>query len=220
MNTDWPFRRRADIKTGLKVKVYPTVEPVDLTTARQHLRLDTSGSPPTHPDDDLIQTIYLPAAREACENYLGSALAPQTLEYSLSAAPGWDGNCLPRDIALPFGPLIMVDAVTYTFGGEDALFSSWNQDLFNDRIRLTEAATWPTVDDDPNAIVVRYQAGYSTPDSSPNPNPLPASIRAAILLTLSSIYDNCQEGTICDIHELPVACRYLLDPYRKTFGFA
>jgi uncharacterized phiE125 gp8 family phage protein len=215
----WPYRRRVDVRTGLRVKVHPLVEPIDLATARAHLRLDTSGSPPTHPDDDLIQNIYLPAAREACEQYLGSALAPQTLEYSLDQFPGWDGNCYPRDIDLPFGPLIAVDSVTYILSGTATQFSSFNTDLFADRIRLTEFASWPTTDDEPNAVVVRYESGYSTPDSSPNPNPLPAAIRAAILLTLSSIYDNCQEGTICDIHDMPVACKYLLDPYRRRLGF-
>lgn len=216
----WPYTRRVDIRRGLKVKVFPTVEPVDLATAKSHLRIAVEGSPDSHPDDALIRDIYLPAAREACEQYLGSALAPQTLELSLSGFPGWDGSGYPRDISLPFGPITFVDSVAYTAGGVGAFFSDYNTDLFGDRIRLTESASWPTTDDEPNAVVIRYHAGYSSVGASPNPDPIPASIRAAILLTLSNIYDNCQEGTICDIHDLPVACKYLLNPYIRRMGFA
>ena len=216
----WPFTRRVDIRTGLRVKVFPTVEPVTLALARSHLRLETTGSPPTHPDDSLIETVYLPAAREACEQYLGASLAPQTVELTLSGFPSWSGLTQPRDIELPFGPVLAIDAFTYVAGGVTLGFADYNFDSFGDRVRLLETATWPNTDDVPNAVTVRYEAGYSTPDSSPNPAPLPASIRAAILLTLSQIYDNCQEGTICDISDLPVGVKYLLDPYRRKMGFA
>ena len=44
----------------------PSVEPISLEKARLHLRLDTSGSPPSHPDDSLV-TSLITAVRENAE---------------------------------------------------------------------------------------------------------------------------------------------------------
>lgn len=225
----WPYLRRLEVRRGLKIAVQATAEPIDIATARQHLRLDTTGSPPSHPDDELITGIYLPAAREACEQYLGAALAPQTFELTLG--PNDHGNVwclgtwtagygLPPTIELPMGPLLGVESVTYTSAAVGTSFTAFDVDTFSDRIRLQNGSSWPTTDDTVNAITVRYQAGYSIPGESPQDYPLPAALRAAILLALSHIYDNCTAGTICDIGSLPASVMYLLDPYKRRMGFA
>lgn len=225
----WPYLRRVHVRRGLKIVVQATDEPIDIVTARTHLRIDAIGSPPSHPDDALITGIYLPAAREACEQYLGASLAPQTLELSIGAEDrGFyafgtgllQGFGLPREFELPMGPLLGIESVTYTQDGVDSSFTDFNADLFTDRVRLTQNGTWPNTDDVPNPIVIRYQAGYSTPGASPQDYQMPQALRAAILLTLSQIYDNCTQGTICDINSVPVAVTYLLDPYKRRIGFA
>src|SRR5438045_750468 len=101
----WP--RRWEIRRGLKVVVQPTSEPIDIVTARAHLRIEATGSPASHPDDALIEDIYLPAARELIEDYVGRACVQQTLELSLS-----DFRC-EEYIELPMAPLLWVESVTY-----------------------------------------------------------------------------------------------------------
>ena len=213
----WPYKRRSVIRKDLRVVAPPTSEPVSLELARKHLRIEPEGSPAVHEDDQLINDIYLPAAREACEQYLGAALAPQTLEFSLSRFPGhWHD----RDIDLPFGPVHAIDSINYKLDGVITSFYDYNFASYGDRIRLIEGGSWPTADDYPDTVQIRYQTGYSLPDASPDYAPLPAALRAAILLSLSQIYDNCMQGTVCDITYLPPGCHYLLDPYVRKMGFA
>lgn len=232
LGEQWPHRRRYEIRRGLKVVVQPAAEPIDIVTARSHLRLDASGSPPTHPDDDLLTQVYIPAAREACENYLGRALAPQTLELSLSRFPGGfvaggllpiEQWALPRDIELPMGPLLVVESVTYVDGdGATQTFADYNVDTYAEpgRIRLVAGANWPTTQDAPNAVIVRYQAGYSTPGASPEDVQLPHAIRVAILLTLGHMYEN-REATATPLPaELPLGVQYLLTPYQVRSSMA
>lgn len=224
----WPYTRRTEIRRGLKLVVGVTSEPIDIDTARQHLRLDTTGSPPSHPDDSLLTTIYIPAAREACEQYLGAALAPQTFQLSIGPYDGdnvyglgaWGDFGLPITFELPMGPLLGVESVTYVADGVDTPFTGFDVDTYTDRIRLQNGSSWPTTDDVPNPIIIRYQAGYSLPSDSPQDYVLPSSLRAAMLLTLSQVYDNCTQGTICDIHDLPAGVKYLLDPYKRRLGWA
>lgn len=226
------YRRRMEVRRGLKVVVQPTAEPIDIVTARTHLNLYATGSPPTHPHDDLITGVYLPAAREACENYLGRALAPQTLELSLSRFPGgfvagmllpFEQWRLPREIELPMGPLLGVESVTYTDGdGNEQTFADYNVDTYSEpgRIRLKTGVSWPTTQDVPNAVIVRYQAGYSIPGSSPEDVQLPHAIRAAILLTLGDRYENRAATVAPGMIELPLGVQYLLTPYQVRSSMA
>lgn len=216
----WPYTRRTSIRRDLYVLRPPSVEPISLELARQHLRLETMGSPAVHEDDTLIQEIYLPAAREACEQYLGASLAPQTLEYVLDAFPPDRYYAPGREIDLPFGPVIGIDAIIYKAGNIDTSFADYNFAAYGDRVRLTQGSSWPNTDDYPNAVTIRYEAGYSLPGASPDFYPLPAALRSAILLTLAQIYDNCVQGTTCDITELPAGVHYLLDPYVRRMRFA
>ena len=218
-NSRWPGVRRSDIRRGLKVTQHPQTEPVDLATAYLQCKVPTSGSPATSPDDDILN-IFIPAAREACENYAGLSLAPQSLSLVLDRFP--DTYDL-QSIELPFGPLQTIDSVQYvdTADATQTLDSSiYYIDSFSSRIVLADSQTWPATRIHPTAVTIDYVAGYQTPSTSPSEPQLPASLRAAILLTLSHIYDACQNGDICDIGDLPAAAKYLLDPYRVRSSFA
>lgn len=211
----WPYVRRKNLRRDLHLVAGPLVEPVSLELARQHLRIQAEGSPATHEDDSLISEVFLPAARESCEQYLGAALAPQTLELVMESFPYYHH----RDIELPFGPVHAIDSINYLVDEVATAFVDYNFALYGDRVRLVHNASWPSADDSPQAVTIRYQTGYSLPGASPDYAPLPATLRAAVLLTLSQIYDHCMEGTICDISDIPVGCKYLLDPWKRRLGF-
>ena len=59
--------------------VQPTTEPVTLAEAQLHLRLDLFGSPPSHPDDTLVETL-ITAARENAEQYTGVTISQATYQ--------------------------------------------------------------------------------------------------------------------------------------------
>ena len=73
----------------------PTVEPITLAEARLHLRLDTFGSPPSHPDDSLVEAI-ISAARGMAENYLNHSIANREVVLQLNDF-GTDGYISLQD---------------------------------------------------------------------------------------------------------------------------
>jgi len=72
--------------SGLSPSNNVAAEPITLAQARLHLKLDTSGSPPSHPDDTLV-TALIAASRESAEKYTGLAIANQTYTLTLDRFP-------------------------------------------------------------------------------------------------------------------------------------
>lgn len=88
-------------------------EPVTLGEAQRHLEVDTFGTPAESDWDDWIEA-HIPAAREYCEQYLGRALAPRTMQLSASGFPSAAVSTPPGVVfALPFGPVQSVTSITY-----------------------------------------------------------------------------------------------------------
>jgi len=61
---------------GLKQTVAPALEPVSLTEAKLHLRIDTTA-------EDVLISSLIKAARQYCENYQRRAYITQTWELWL-----------------------------------------------------------------------------------------------------------------------------------------
>jgi len=204
---------------GIKVISPPTAEPISIEEARLHLRLDAYDSPPVHPDDSIV-TALISAAREWAENFTGRAISPVTLEIALDEFPR-----LNEGIELPRPPLISVDSVRYTDedGDQQTMATSeYSTDTYQEPSWLMPAqdTDWPSTDTVFNAVKIRYEAGYSTPGDSPDPNPLPKSIKQAILLMLSHLYENREETSIVKLEQIPLGAEALLRPYRLYNGFA
>ncbi len=70
-----------------KVIVAPTEEPITVAEARAHLEAPSYGDSDVDPiDDDMIE-VFIGAAREYCEGYLGLSLTTRTLEVALDEFP-------------------------------------------------------------------------------------------------------------------------------------
>lgn len=123
---DMYLRQQADLlRFGVRTVADVEVEPITLEAARQHLRVDvydiddpeSEASPPdqlTISDDDAWIEAMLPAAREYCEQYLGRALAPRTLEYVGNAFPTVAlGDPPGPAFELPMGPVQSIASITY-----------------------------------------------------------------------------------------------------------
>ncbi len=215
---------RSHLRTyGLRVVTEPALEPITLDQARLHLRLDSYGSPPEHADDQWI-TDTIPAAREWCEFYSGRSLAPQVLEMTLQEFPhAWMSSFWSDDIRLPMGPIAGVESVYYTdeTGAPILLDTSlYTVDVTSDigYVYPIVNTSWPTTLRRPNAVRIRYHAGFTTDLDSPNDMPMPKRFTSAILLVLGHLYENRENTTELKLETLPLAASALLDANRLRLG--
>lgn len=190
-----------------------SLELISLEDARLHLRLDAIGSPPSHPDDSLVEAL-ITAVREDAENYMGIAVAQQT--YS-AAYDSFDDQTLE----LGLWPVTGIVSVVYKDqdGIDQTLSSSeYILDNYEKPARLVPTETWPATASAPNSVIVTFSAGHTDGDS-PNPYPLPKAIRAAMLLMLGHLYDNREAVTYgSQVITLPLGAIHLMTPYRIKMG--
>lgn len=201
----------------MKIIAPPTDEPITLDIARKQCRIDPDGSPPTHEDDDLV-TIYMSTAREWCEAYTGLALAPTTVQIALDAFPS-------GTLTLESGPVLGNITVNYldTDGVEQTFGDSFYMLDTNAQIpvlRLLPDQAWPATQNVAGAVVVQYDIGFSTDSDSPISNPIPNSIKAAILLLTSHLYKNRDSTTEQALIETPMGVIHFLQPYIVRRRFA
>lgn len=214
-------------RQSLRVVVEPTTEQISIVEARAHLRLDAYGSPEYHPDDDMIEQIFIPAAREYCEIFSGRSMVAQTFELGLGAFPR-DTNYYNRNaIPIPVGPVIGVTSFVYTDGTgvEVTLVESvdYNVDKWTDAgyIYPVPGGYWPTAQETPNAVRIQFIAGYSEPSASPQDRILPRRYKSAMLLMLGHLYENRSNTEVKDI-PTPIALgmKSLLEADSLRNGFA
>lgn len=186
---------------ALKIYAAPEVEPVSLTEAKLHLRVDIT-------DDDALITMLIQSARETVEAITRRALISQTWDMTLDDWPESDA------IEVPLPPLQSVTSITYVDeDGNSATVSAsdYSVDTTSDpgRIVLDADASWPSVSLRPaNGVTVRFVAGYGAAGSD-----VPAAIRSAILLLVGHLYEN-REATSQNIFQLPMGVDMLLWPFR------
>lgn len=157
----------------------PAVEPVTLTEAKAHCRVDTS-------DDDTYISTLITAAREWVEQYLDRSLVHQQYVMRLDS--------FPHEIELPRPPMATAGtttAVTLTYTlGDDSTATLAATEYRIDRnstpgvVRQLRAGSWPANLDDQNAVTVTWWAGYGDSGSS-----VPAAVRHAILMLVSHWYE-------------------------------
>lgn len=172
------------------VTVEPASESVTSTEAKLQCKVDGS-------DDDALITSLIKTTRQLAEEYTGTRLVSQTCVLRCS--------CFSDFCDLPIAPISAVSSITYldTDGVEQTLASSVYESVLTGlepHIRLKVGQSWPSVRAASDAIRVTVAAGYST---------VPEPIRAAMLLTISSLYDGRATG------DIPEGARSLFVNYRR-----
>lgn len=206
--------------------VQPTAEPLSLDEVKLHLRVDGDD------EDDWI-TPQITAARQAAENFCNRYIAEQGVEMRVPGWPycGWVWNSpwgggfhnrdtflLPgsdpaRDVEIKY---IDIDGAEQTL---DPAVYSLDQFRAPSTIGTAYNQSWPPARNEQGAIRVTYTAGYSVPGASPEPYPLPAAIRSAMLLLIGNWYENREAVNIGNItSEIPMGVQHLLQPYRLSLG--
>lgn len=218
----------------------PTVEPITVLEARTHCEATAYGDTDLDPLDDAMFDAWITAAREHCEDFTGLSLATKVLEVALDSFPTVrdDGSTA---IELPGGPVrsivqVMIPSPVGELGSDydsddvdsDALIG---ETVYADgqvypgvyaldvhRSRLYPLTGWPAVTSAPNAVRIRYLAGYGV--DSDGGELLPKGIRAAMLLVIGHLYANRESTTDKAMATLPMGVESFLRPRRVRLGMA
>lgn len=212
---------------NLTVITEPPFEPVSLAGVYSHLRLDTVGSPETHPDDAKLSR-NITTARKQVELMTRRALIQQTLRLSMPSFPVSDDawavssnrHAAVRVIRLLRPPIVSVSAVTY-YDADNVLQTLSSSDYYITdeqvpELRFVSGFTAPTVYVRPDAVRVAYVAGYAPTNSPPSTledyaENVPSSLKDAILLGVQLLYDDLRPE---DDTMLSQAREALVQPYR------
>jgi uncharacterized phiE125 gp8 family phage protein len=186
----------------------PAVEPVTLSEAKAHLRVDTTT------DDAYIGSL-ITAAREWCEQYLDRTLVHTQWVMRFDRFPP-DGT---HDIELPRPPMASAGtatavALTFTFeNGTTSTYSTASYRVDRDgvpgTVKTLYGQTWPPHLQDDNAISVTWWAGYGSSGTS-----VPAAIRHAMLMLVGMWYERRMAADSMGGDEIPFGVKSLLDSQR------
>lgn len=173
----------------VKIATAATALPVTLTEAKAHLRVDFST------DDTLITTLIW-VATEYAEKRLGRALTSQTWDlYFDSFEEALEEDEDYDSIYIPYPPLQSISYIKYY--DTDNVLQTWSSanydvDIISEpgEVVLTSSASVPGTYDRPNAVNIRFVAGYGSASTY-----VPETIRAAIKLLISHFYEN-REGIV------------------------
>jgi uncharacterized phiE125 gp8 family phage protein len=169
---------------SLTRQTQPAVEPVTLSEAKAHLRVDTTA-------DDAYISSLISAAREWCEQYLDRSLVHTQWVMRFDKFPP-DGT---MDIELPRPPMATAGtatAVALTFTHENGTTATYSTASYRvDRdgvpgtVKTLYGQTWPPHLQDDNAISVTWWGGYGASGTN-----VPAAIRHAMLMLVGFWYEN------------------------------
>lgn len=191
----------------------PVSEPLTLGEVRSHLRIDGA-------EDDVLLLSLIRAARQHVEEMSSRALLTQTWELTLDYFPGYRASADCWDsplsaITLPRPILQSVSSVKYvdTNGTLQTLAITDYQVLSKSepaRIVPAYGLYWPPTRYQPEAVTVRYIAGWTTAALVPQP------IKQAMLLLIGHWFENREavslERSVAIV--VPMAVGALLFPYK------
>lgn len=160
---------------ALVLNTAATTEPVSLTEARLHLRVDAN-------EDSVLIESLIKAATNQAQIFTHRQFINATWKLIL------DG--FPTEIVVPRPPLSSVTSIQYvdTAGATQTLATAGYQvdtDTEPGRIREAYGQQWPSTRDEMGAVTVTYVAGYGATATS-----VPEDIKAAIKLLVAHWYEN------------------------------
>lgn len=184
----------------------PNTEPIDLSTAKLHLKQDASA------DDALINTL-ITAARQQCEAYTNRVLGTQTFTQTQDgfshfpvAYPSWCSGFF-----IYAAPLVSVDSITYV--DPNGVTQTWANTAYDvvkkangySYVRPVFGTVYPITRWQTAAVTVSVTAGGSVPDA----------LIAGMLLLIGHWYEN-REAVIHSRFavELPLGVEALWQPYK------
>lgn len=184
----------------LRLITAPAAEPVTLQEAKDSLRVDGI-------DEDVRITRHIINARRQAEAYTERQLVTATWELVLDA--------FPPVIRLPRPPLQSVESITYIddAGVVQTLDPGVYKVLAGEPARIVPAynQAWPSVLPEPDAVVIRFVAGYGDPAA------VPEDIKDWMLIQIGTLYEH-REGVV--VGQAPAAMPFVdnLLAFYKVWG--
>ena len=183
-----------------KVVTPATSNPITLTEAKTHLKVDTTA-------DDTFITNLIKSATSSAQESTNRFFIQTTIQQ---VGDKWE------DISNLFkSPVLSVTNIKYV--STDGILTTLNSSVYflDDvnkpaRIGLKPNQSYPEIIDRLNAVQVNYVVGLAA-----GPDEVDEGIRQALLLTIGNWYQNRQAvvtGTIAT--ELPMNAKFLLDQYK------
>ncbi len=161
---------------SLNVTTPPTEEPVSVSEAMEHARIDS-------PDETPWLQSGISAARQLCETFTKRCFCTTTLRLNLDEFPWFD-------FRLPRPNLVSVTTIKYldtTAGTQQTLSASaYSVDTRSTPGRIVPVyqTDWPAYRNFANSIEVIYVAGYGAAAT------VPESVKHAIKFTVADWYAN------------------------------
>lgn len=186
---------------GRTLVAAPAAEPLSLSEAKLHLRVDVDA-------DDLLITALIQAVRQWAEGVTNRALITQEWALTLPAFPGCSL------IRLPLPALLAVSSIEYLDAdGDEMILNAADYhvvtSLLPGAVHLADGKSWPSTATHPEAVTVTYTCGYGATAAA-----VPAAIRAAMLLQLGDLYANREAAIVGTIRTENPSAKNLLAPYR------
>jgi uncharacterized phiE125 gp8 family phage protein len=186
----------------------PAVEPVTLSEAKAHLRVDTS-------DDDAYIGSLITAARQWVEEYLDRTLihTQWVMRFDRFPPSGIQAVELPRPPMVTSGTATAVSITFTAEAGETGTYSTAEYRVDRDStpgaIKPIYGTTWRPHRQDDNAISVTWWSGYGASGTS-----VPAAIRHAMLMLVGLWYERRMAADSMGGNEIPFGVKSLLDSQR------
>lgn len=164
----------------------PTVEPVTLAEVKTWCRIDATGDTAADAANDALLASLIAAARGEAENLTRRSFLPQVLALTLGHFP----RCGKR-VELPRPPLASITSITYfdaanvsTTMGTGAYTVVDASDAIPPSIIPVSGNYWPDTYRRPDAVSIRYTAGW--PDAAS----VPEDIKTWIKLRVATLWAN------------------------------
>jgi uncharacterized phiE125 gp8 family phage protein len=178
-----------------------------LAEAKLHCRVDLD-------DDDTLLTRLIVAARQKAEAKQKRALVTQTWDLKLDKFPAaWpitvENTLVGRaPIGIPLPPLQSIVSINYVdLAGNTQALSSSNYQVVPGNPGFVVPAygmTWPSTRRQPDAVTVRFTAGYGEASA------IPSATKAAIFLIVGHLYKYREEALCATIESIPMGVDALL----------
>src|SRR5208282_4377777 len=228
---------------GIIVQSQPTAEPITLAQAKIFCRVSNT-------DEDDLFNVWITAAREACETFCSRSFAVKSYLQSMDSFPYYTDTVMsqmaypPSYYSLPmysttlwnysqmiklfYPPAIEVQGIDYTdTNGVNQTLEQDTDFLLDNiwepaRIFPMPGQMWPACLYVPNAVRIRFTAGYGdTVSSDAHPvdgevsqgagaQPMPSRVQVAILQLVASWYENREAAMAGGLKEIPQHVAMLL----------
>ena len=197
----YEFVQRSNVRfRSLRRITEPVFEPVSVSDAKEHLRIDASFT-----DDDTYLQTLIEAGRVWVETASSRTLIRTRWQAKLDMFPA-------KDIELPMPPLMSDDVVVTYIPSDrpeyvDVPFTDFrtDRDSVPQIIRPQWNGTWPTARGAENDVTIKYWAGYGTASSS-----VPAAARHVILMLVAHWYNTREAVLPGGMNQVPMAIEQLM----------